>query len=187
MTSLFESPTTALIVGGLTTALLITGFLQTGWKSLLVGTLLTIAATIGMVVLERMVVTERERVEQVIYDVAACVERNDVEAAISHVHSGASRIRDHAKREFSSWKFSRVVVKSNLEVKLTPTENPQTAVASFNVVVVLSDASESIKDQHVARMVQVTLRKEQDEWRVWSYTHMNPLGNPDDFSPAVEQ
>ena len=187
MSSVFESPMTAIIVGGLTTALMITAFLKTGSKFLLAGTIVAIAGTIGMVVMERMVVTERERVEQTIYDVAACVERNDVEGAISHVHSQANRIRNHATREFSSWKFSRVVVKNNLEVKLTPPGNPQTATATFNVVVILSDASESIKDQHVARLVRVTLRKEQDDWRVWEYSHMNPLGNADEFTVTVEE
>ncbi len=186
MTSLFETPVPALIVGLLTTSVFFGAFLKTGRRSLIAASLLAIATTIGLVLLERAVVTDRERVEQTIYDLAAAVERNDVQGALSFVHSQASKIRPHAEREFATWSFSRVVVKNNLEVELQGAPQATRAVATFNVVVVLGDRQGQIVDQHVARVVRVTLVKEEDDWRVWEYSHLNVLGNPDQYSVTVE-
>ena len=183
MTSLLESPVAAVVVGSLVTIVLIIALLRTGRRSMLIAALLAIAATVGLVVLERSVVTEREQVEQTIYAIAAAVERNDVPEALSYVHSSSKTIREQAEREFGSWQFSRVVVKNNLEVELQGGEPATEATATFNVVVILSSRDGGLVDQHVARVVKVTLLKEGGDWRVSDYTHMNIMGKPDQHSP----
>jgi hypothetical protein len=53
-------------------------------------------------------------------------------------------------------------------------QDPRQAVATFNVVVVISDRSGLLNERHIPRFVSVTLRKEDDAWRVIDYQHQPP-------------
>ena len=81
MTWLFENPVPAVLIGGFSLAILIGGWLKTGWRSLIVAMVAVIALTVGLVVLERYVVTDREQVDLTLRDIAALVERNDIDKA----------------------------------------------------------------------------------------------------------
>jgi len=183
MSSWLESPVPALMVGGLTTALFVGGWLKTGHRWMLLLALAALGITAGLVVLERQVVTERERVENTVLAMAQCVQENDVPGLLEYIHSDATNVRARASREMGNYKFVRVVVKNNLRVEMSSPTTDQ-AVAHFNVVVVLGDAGGMVTDQHIARTVQLTFAKQGNDWRLWNYSHNSVLGSPDQFSEA---
>jgi hypothetical protein len=183
MTSWLESPVPALMVGGLTTALFAGGWMKTGHRWMLLLAVAALGITIGLVLLERYVVTERERVENTVLAIAERVQANDVPGLLEYIHADATNVRTRASQEMGRYRFSRVVVKNNLRVEMNSPTADQ-AVAHFNVVVVLGDAGGTVTDQHIARTVQLTFARQGSEWRLWNYAHTNVLGNPDQFSEA---
>jgi hypothetical protein len=93
--NLLEDPWPAIIGGGLLAAVLLVIGFKTGRGLWLIIVGLVLVVTAGLVVLERLVVTERERVEQTMVDTAAAVESNNVGAVLAYVSptAGAARSR----------------------------------------------------------------------------------------------
>ncbi len=84
-----EDPTPILIVGGLTLAVLLVMVLKTG-QGLYLFIMAGVAAFMGLAVLiDKLVVTDREMVEKVIYDAAAAAEQNKLEQVASYISPSA--------------------------------------------------------------------------------------------------
>ena len=175
MTILLESPWPALVIGGLATAIVASGWLQTGRQALLYAMLAIIVLTIAAVAVERLVVTDRERVDMTLHEIARLVEQNDVNGALQYAHSGRAAVRAQAAAELPRYKFQKVTIAQNLEIKVDPKHIPPKATAEFNVIVKLGFADGSWSDQTVVRFVQVTFYQEANgEWRVADYEHAEP-------------
>lgn len=172
---LTENPFPILLIGALTTAILASGWLRTGSKWLLAGVLAALAVTVGLVLAERWIVTDREQVAQTLYEIAAAVERNDVEGALQYAYSGTPEVRDHANTELRLYQFSEVNIKRNLEIEVFPNSDPPLATAEFNVVVVLGTRNGLLADRRIPRYVEVTFYREADgRWAVGGYDHFAP-------------
>jgi hypothetical protein len=177
MTLLLEDPVPAMIIGGLTAAILGGGWIQTGRKWLIYLMVAVILLTVGAVIMERMVVTDREQITATLHQIAALVERNDVDAAVDYAYSGTPEVRSAAEAELARYEFSDVDIKSNLEVEVFPDEKPPRAVAEFNVTAQLSTKGGQfqISDRRIPRYVEVTFYKEDNgAWRVGGYAHHEP-------------
>jgi hypothetical protein len=172
---LTENPFPVLLIGTLTTAILAGGWLRTGSKWLLAGVLAAIAVTVGLVLTERWIVTDREQVTWTLYEIAAAVERNDVDGAMQHAYSGAPNVRDHANAELRQYRFSEVNIKRNLQIEVFPNYDPPMARAEFNVVVVLTTRDGLVSNRRIPRYVEVTFYREDDgRWGVGGYDHFDP-------------
>jgi hypothetical protein len=113
-------------------------------------------------------------VETVLRSAARAVERNDLEDLLRHVHSGAPQIREQATAEFPHYEFDRVSIKSNLQISFDAKSPTQEGTATFNVVVTGKVRDGDLELWSVPRYVVVRFRKEQGEWRVYSYEHREP-------------
>ena len=177
MTLLLENPMPAMIVGGLTAAILGGGWLQTGRKWLLYLMIAVMLLTVGAVIMERTVVTDREQITTTLHQIAALIERNEIDAAVDYAYSGAPEVRSAAQAELVRYEFSDVDIKRNLEIQVYPDEKPPRAVAEFNVTVQLSTRGGQfqITDRRIPRYVEVTFyREENGAWRVGAYAHDEP-------------
>lgn len=188
---LTENPFPLLLIGTLTTAILASGWLRTGSKWLLAGVLAAIAVTAGLVLTERWIVTDREQVTQTLHEIAAAVERNDVEGALQYAWSGAPHVYSQANAELRLYRFSEVNIKRNLEVEVFPHHDPPMATAEFNVVVVLTTRNGMFADRRIPRYVEVTFYREADgRWAVGGYDHFAPqrgfMVDPDTPQPWGE-
>ncbi len=170
MTWLLEQPLPTLVMGVVLAAALIMGFLKTGQKSLLFATLAVVALAVGLLIAERMVVTDREQVEQVLFEIAQAVERNDMDGALRHVSPDAPGV-EHARSELGRIQFQEVDIKPNLEIQVAPDRIPATAEARFNVVVT---ANVGLGVSRYPRYVEVTFEKQGDRWVVRDYSHYEP-------------
>ena len=173
MTWIVEEPLYIAILGVVTLAFLGIAWIQTGYRSLLHAAIGTTALTVGLLLLEYMVDTEPERIEATLRHIARDVERNDHEAIYAHVYSGAPELLAEAKDQFPRYNFERATIKRNLEIVLDMNANPPAAHASFNVRVDVTElATGGIHPG--AGFVEVTMRKEGDEWKVAECSYDEP-------------
>ncbi len=91
MTWILEEPTYIIILGVVLVLFLGFALLQTGYRFLLHALLGVIALTIGLLVLENLVQTDKEQVEAALETMARDVETNELDLILRHVYSGARR------------------------------------------------------------------------------------------------
>src|SRR5689334_15630599 len=108
----FESPIQLAICGIAITAILAGGWIQTENRKLLYGAILSLLATIGFLVLERMVVTDREAITQLLYQAAIDVKQNDVNAVVRHIHSNRSDVAERIRSIMPYYEFTYVGIKT---------------------------------------------------------------------------
>jgi hypothetical protein len=174
MTWVLEQPVYILILGALTFAFLCFAWWQTGYRALFHSMLAVVALTAGLLILEHLVVTPREEIENALHEMAQDVLTNDLDKILPHVYSGAPQTYRQAKAEFPKYRFTRVDIKRNVEAVFPQGTNPRTkAEVTFNVVVDVIEKSTNTT-YHVPRFVRLTLMFEDGEWRVAEYAHYDP-------------
>lgn len=172
---LFENPLPLLFVGVVVEAILITLFYGTRkkvWLAPIVGVLLLL---IALVVVERVVVTPREEVEQTIDQIAAALRANDVDAVLAHLSGSARESRSRAR-----WALGRVQINgvkvSGLEVTVNSLTSPPSAKAVFSGVIKFDDRKKEYPYRVYASKFEIDLRKEGDRWKVTGHRELNPTG-----------
>ena len=182
MTGLLESPLPALLGGGLMTAILIGGWIQTARLWPLYASVGVIAVTVLLVLLEHHVETDREKIASTLQDLIQVVEHNDLDGLLEHIHPEAIDIQQKARREFPNYHFSAISVRPNLEVT-TRGGSPTTARATFNVVADGSIVDLGMGDATVRRYVELDFKQHAGSWKVVNYAHFEPLrGMRDQYS-----
>jgi hypothetical protein len=172
---LLEQPLLILLGGLLIVSILIAVGLQTGSSRLLVAGIAVAAVTAGLLVVERAIETEREQVERTLREIAASVQRGNLDELLSYAHSSAIDVRRQAESEFHHFQIEEVRITQFWETEVETEPAPERAVASFNVSVKGGQvAGEGIGVGRVWRHVIVTLEKEQGQWKVVSYEHNEP-------------
>lgn len=175
MTWLVEEPLYIAILGVVTISFLGYAWSQTGYRWMMHAILAAIALTIGLLLLERMVETEPEQIETALHRIARDVETNDIDRILPHVYSGAPVTADDARREFARYVVSDVVIKNNVEVQITPQESPPLAKVTFNATLNVRDRQQGgINYGRVAIFVDLTMRKEDGQWKVATYRYDDP-------------
>jgi hypothetical protein len=164
-----ENPTPILIMGGIAIVVLLVFFLRSGRAVLLMamaGVALFMALT---VLIDRLVVTDREQVANVIYQGAADAQRNDLNAIMAIISPSAAQVREEAQHWIGQAKLDDVSI-SAMDVELNRSANPLTATADFRVF-----AHGQILDRGTPYPVNypvhltVHLQREPAGWLVTSY------------------
>ena len=174
MVWIVEQPLLIAAIGTLSALILLGGLLKTGRAWLIGAVVGVVVMTIGMLVLERIVVTERERVEGTIHRIASDLESNQAPRVIRHISREAPRLSQEAKKVLSQIVIHEVRVKSNLRVEVGGDPSSE-ATATFNVVVVASDREGYMQNQPTPRLVTVHLVKEDGSWKVVDYQLDDPI------------
>jgi hypothetical protein len=173
--SLLEQPLLILLSGLLVVVILVAFGLLVKKLPLMLAAGAVAVLTIGLLVLERWVVTEREQVERTLHDIAATVRTGDVEQLLRYAHSSAESVRQQARAEFHLYEIEEVRITQVWEIGIEPERAPPRAVADFNVSVRGARIGGSgFGTRRVVRFVRVTLEKEAGEWKVVSYEHDDP-------------
>lgn len=166
MSSPLESPVPALVLGIL--AELVLGWLlvTTGRKGFLWGMAGVLGALGIALVVERLVVTEAEKVEAVLDAAVAALERNDlpgVERCLSHRADGLrGRLRAYAGEVV----FSEVRIR-NVEVRgIYDLESPPGAVVHLQGTALFDDRSGMFPYHAYSSGFEVELIREPDGWKI---------------------
>jgi hypothetical protein len=177
MSWLFEDPWPVIWITLVVEALLAAALFNTQSKAVLAGMLGVLALAGGLLLVERLVVTETEEVEQTLHDVAEALETNDVAAVLTHLAPDAAEIRFAAQGLLPSVNITEAEVGSDLSVRINPLMNPPTATARFmGKISMESGGSRNIPYEKFIRPFSVTLRKEGDRWLLTGYKLENRPG-----------
>jgi len=157
-----------LVVGGLWTA--------SGRKELLYALGAVVAFTVAWLIVERLVVTDREEVRDTLAEIARDVQSNDLNRLVGHIAKGSPSLAQRARAEMPNYKFTECRVTKVHHIDVDASAEPRSAIVQFNVVAsgTFKQGTLEISDT-VPRWVQLQMVREEDgHWRVQDYKHRQP-------------
>jgi len=165
MTALVESPWPWIAFGifaevGLGLLLLHT---QRGVLLLPMGGVLLLV--LGGMVLERHVVTDRERVEDCLEGVAAALEANDLQRVLGFISASAVETRSQARRAIDYAQFQQIKIK-DLQITVNYLTSPPSARATFTALVTASDRGNLFGVRTLPLEFRVDFRQEDQSWLI---------------------
>lgn len=179
--SLAEQPLLVSLLVGVFAAGLVYAWLQTGkraagWAGLVLFCLIPLLWLISV-----RWVTDRERIEQVIYEAAAAVEANDHERALQAI--GDRELRARAAAELSRFVFSKATVTRIRRIDLIEGSLPPTAEVELVAKVTVGQRGGQFQDITVPRVLVLKFTQtEPDQWGVVDYRHQPIIGPGDPYS-----
>jgi hypothetical protein len=165
---LFENPLTIGIAGGACTLIALVMWIKGGFRAAFYSALGLAVLTAILLFINVSVKTDREQVEQVLYDVAAAVARNDFPAVLAHVHPNAIEGLQRAKNELPSYHFTDARITGIKSIEVKPNTPPPTATAEFYVAVAVEMQGSPFRGN---RFVRAHFRKLDGRWLVYNYEH----------------
>ena len=150
------------------------GWLRTGRRALAFAAIIPILLAVSVLVVQQLVVTDREKVEATLEEIARQVRNNDLDGLLRYVDPQSPDVADRARQELPRYEFDEVIIKRNLEIHVDLNHDPPKAVAEFNVTVVVSEKSGTFQNQRIPRFAIVTFYLRDGRWRLASYEHHPP-------------
>ena len=174
---IFEQSLPIIIIAVIGGAILAGTMLQTGKQLFLYLLIGWIAVCSLLLALEYVIVTEGERIEAVVYDIAAALEANNVEGVTECISVVVPKLKDQAERQMKLVEIESVKVKQNLEVTINRGSTPPIGIAKVNVKMTGHLRSNSAMDGQFATFLVLTFQQDPDgQWRVISYQFFDPRG-----------
>ena len=175
MTTLLENPVPIVFFGVIVMAVLAAIAVTYQRAVVLLALVGVLVLMVAGVVLERLVVTEVERVEASLDGAAAALEANDLEEALQYVSPSADNTRNRAGDVLRWVRFTDVKV-NNLEVTINDLTSPPTAEAKFNGVFHFEDRTGQLLRESYAVGLTVELRLEGDRWLITDHIEHHEVG-----------
>ena len=166
MTMLLENPVPVIFIGIIIEAVLAWVFANTGRNVVVLAMIGVAILVLGGVVLEWVVVTEKEEVEATLDGVAAALEDNDLETLLDeYVWTSAAHTRRRAETALQIVEVTRAKIR-NLDVIINRLTSPPTAEVCFDGTVYFRGRQAGIDaDRYSAKFV-AELRRENDRWLI---------------------
>jgi hypothetical protein len=175
MSLLFENPLRIIFIGVIVEVILGIVLLRTGRGALLWAMIGVFALTGIAVVVERLVVTEKERVEMTLDGITSALEANDLNRVLGFIAPTAVQTRNRA-----AWALGRIEVQSariyRLEITINRLTTPMTARASFFGHISYRDRQGEIPYSNYGSRFVVDLRKQGDAWVVTGHVEEQEMG-----------
>jgi len=169
MTWLFENPWPALVAGVIAEGVLAIVLVTSG-RGKWIGVMVLVALlTIGLLVMERLVVTEVERVENSLDEVAVALEHNDRQGVLDHLSPSAAGLRSHAASTLQQLTINEAHIGSDLTVRINELKSPPTATATFTARISGDALHGGLPYKNMVQRLRVILHKEQNRWLIFSY------------------
>jgi len=162
---LMESPLIIGVLGTALTVMVASGWTTTGNRYVGLGAVLLALLTVGMVVLERYVETDREIVSNLVHQLADKAEQGDVAGLLEHVHPRGTQVRERIERDMSTWEFTKVEIKRNLRVTPELNHQPPRVVATFNVLIGADLGPNALRDEGIV-YCEVIFYRDGEQWKV---------------------
>lgn len=188
---LAESPLIVALMLGVLAVALIYGWLQSGRKQLAIaGLIVACLIPIAWIVSENWV-TDREHIEQLIYQTADAVEANDHERAV--VVIGDDATRKQALAQLADVEFSQADVGRIQSIRILKDTMPMQADVDMTVKLKLSSKRGGLQDFSFPRRLLLTFEKRGTDtgqvgggWVVTRYEQLPIIGTTDAFSTTPQ-
>ena len=176
MSWLFEQPLVIVLLGVAVTLALGGLWSATGRKEPLYAAGGALVLLIAGLVIERLVVTDREAIRQTLADIARDVKSNDHRALAAHIHSSAPELKKRAQAEMPNYKFDDCRVTRVHLVDVDASAEPRSAIAEFNVVVsgTFRQSELEVTGTYPRWVKLHFVRDKDDRWKVIAYEHDDP-------------
>lgn len=177
MSWLFEDPTTLIAAGVLIEALLAVALVKSG-RILLIAAMVGVLALVGLgVLVERLVVTEREQIEATLDGVTTALEANDVEGVLRFIDPAAAGMRSSVRSAVSEARITDARI-YDLVAHVDHRTNPPTARADLTGRVKGRYRGEAPAGGEglFLRRFTVDFRQEGDRWLMTDYQDRGPIG-----------
>jgi hypothetical protein len=168
VTWLVESPWPVLMLGVCIEIVLAIVLVRTGRTVVLAAMVGVLVLTAGMLLVERVVVTRTEEVEDTLAAIGTALEANDLPAVMASIATDCPR-RGEIQATLPRFVIREARVGGDLEVRFNPLLSPPTAVTYFTGRIAARDKRGEVPYEHMIRKFKVTLRKEGDRWLVADY------------------
>ncbi|MGD9721617.1 MAG: hypothetical protein AB7O59_05985 [Pirellulales bacterium] len=168
MTWLLESPWPAITLGVVLELALGIALVRTGRGMLLVVMAAVLLGTLGLVLVERLVVTEREAVENTLEAAAAALETNDP-AAVLALFTPDSPRRAQVTSALARYRVRAAHIGGDLEVASNRLTIPPSARAYFTGRVEGSDSRGDVPYDNLIAKFKVTLHPSGDGWLIHDF------------------
>ncbi len=175
MTWFVESPWPALALGGAAEAALAVWYVRSGRAAAWVGMAIAAAAVCGMVIFERVVVTESEQIEDTLHAVAEALLADDTKGVLTYFSANSPK-RAEVQNILSHVRVKSARIGTDLEIHIDHLASPPTATTRFTGYVEGRDLRGEIPYEHFIRRFTVTLRREGDHWLIADYSQAEPRG-----------
>ncbi len=166
MMELMEQPWTIGGLGVLLVVILFSGWVKTGHAALIPAFILAGLLFGGLLLVERLVQTEKEQVTGALYDILSDVEGNDLPAVLQHIHSTAKPLREEAQSYMPRFHFTEAHATDVKSVTVEQSSSPPRAKIEFTV---RARVEESMDRRAFMGFIVLQMQKEDDRWRVTSY------------------
>jgi len=171
VTWLYEDPITILVVGAVLCAVLAVVFSQVSRLAMVAAVLVALLATGGMLLIERRVVTDMEKVENTLYGAAEALENEDLPRLITYIAPRSKHLVTRADLQVSRWDIREVKI-ANLKIEINRLTTPPSARAEFlgraEVVNVFGGGD---RFNYVGR-IELTFRREKDRYFIDGYKEL---------------
>lgn len=185
MAVLLETPVPALVAGMIVEAMLVAWLMHSRRQVLWIPIVLVLLATLGLVLLEAAVVTDREEVAAVLDAIASALESNDLSTLLAYVSTthGAGIRRDIQAR-LPPWRVTDAHVGRDLKVEINPLTVEPTAAATFTGRVTVTSRDGTLRNAHYLRKFTVKLRREGSGWLAYDYEERPVIGPGSQFGDS---
>lgn len=181
MSWIFESPILISVLGAIGAMVLAIAWASSGKRETAIIAGVWVGLVFVMLLVERLVVTDREQIQILVQDITNDAKSNDPKRLTQHIHSAAQTLLTRANTELPNYNFTMLRITKIHSVEVTGNKVPKTAVVDFNVVAAGSfsvageQRFEFTRDEPLYRNIKLFLRQEADgKWRVEDYQHANP-------------
>lgn len=170
---MFDQPLMILVWSSMAFAGMAAWYVATRSRWAMAGCILVVVGAVGLLVIERMVVTPEEQIRIDLHRLARDLETNDLQRIAAGIDPSATQILADVERAQRFATIKKVSIKSNLEIQVAPGNPPRKANATFNAVATLQ--LKTGEPQIVPRIVDLRLTYQQDRWLVQEYELKAPV------------
>jgi len=181
---LFDSPIYIVLIGIVLGVFVGVGWTASGRKELLFALGAVVALTVIMLIVERVVITDREAIQATLAEIARDVQANDLQRVVGHIAKGHTSLVQKAQNEMPNYEFTECRVTKIHKTDIDASAEPRSAIVEFNVYVDGKFGRGGFEMTGPAvRWIQLQMIREEDgKWRVVDYKHHAPpeflMGEP---------
>lgn len=164
MSHFTEDPTFVIICGTIISLAFLVALVQTGRAFFIAWLVLALGITAGLVLMERAIVTDREKIEAALAEGADAVSKNDVAGALKLIASSQPKVAQLVQSNMKRFKFSEAyVITQNIELEKINPPSHATAVITCKI------AAEGAMPYSGPVKLQLNFVREGEKWLVEEY------------------
>jgi hypothetical protein len=164
MSHFTEDPTFVIICGTIISLAFLIALIQTGRAFFIAWLVLALGIMVGLVLVERAIVTDREKIEVTLAEGADAVSKNDVAGALKLIASSQPKVAQLVQSNMKQFKFSEAyVITKNIELEKINPPSHATAVITCKI------AAEGKYPYSGPIKLQLNFVREGEKWLVEDY------------------